>query len=318
MVRKIGFVLLLILVLLLLVPALIVRSCSGKKSPEIEGDPYIVAVWNHKSEELMHIPLGEYLSGVVAAEMPVSFHLEALKAQAIVARTYTLAQIRKNGGGGCDRHPEADVCTDSTHCQAWVSKDEAVARWPFLRQRSNWRKILSAVSETEALVVVYQGKLIDAVYHSTCGGSTENSEDVWTNNISYLRSVDCGFCNNSPRYTETVQMEAGKVAEQLGVPQRGLNLKVVKRSDKGRIIEIDIGGEIIRGLEFRKRLGLKSSKVSWLQEGNQYSFTTVGYGHAVGLCQYGADGMALNGYLAEEIIEKYYTGVQIIRMQVGE
>lgn len=318
MLKKIVLGLLIMLALLLVLPALIVKGCGGKTLPDVKVDPYTVAVWNHRSQELVHMPLGEYLAGVVAAEMPANFHIEALKAQAIVARTYTAAKIRACGGGGCDHHPEADICTDSTHCQALVSKEDAVAKWPFFRQRSYWRKILRAVSETQAQVITYQGKLIDAVYHSTCGGSTENSEEVWTNAIPYLRSVECGFCSASPRYTETVQIGAAEVAEKLGVPRGDLKLTVLERTGSGRIIKVNTGMEIIRGLEFRNRLGLKSSKVSWLQEEANYSFTTVGYGHAVGLCQYGADGMARQGYKALEIIAKYYTGVQVARVRLGE
>ena len=307
------------LALLIVMPALIARGCNcGKTPPGVKVEPYMIAVWNHRTQELMRMPIGEYLAGVVAAEMPAQFHAEALKAQAIVARTYTVAKIRANGGMGCGKHPEADVCTDSTHCQAWTDYEGATAKWPFFRQRAYWRKICRAVFETESQVITNQGKFIDAVYHSTCGGSTENSEAVWTNEIPYLRAVSCGYCNASPRFTETVAISAKEVAKKLGVPLEALNLKVIEQTASGRIIKINTGKEIIRGLEFRNRLGLRSSRVSWLKEENAYSFTTSGYGHAVGLCQYGADGMARQGYNALEIINHYYTGIKVSRMQIGE
>lgn len=318
MLKKTGLVLLVMLVLLLVLPALIVKSCGGRILPDVKVDPFEIAVWNHKTEELVIMPLGEYLGGVVAAEMPAQFHIEALKAQAVVARTYTIAKMKANGGGGCNRHPEADICTDHTHCQAWTSKEAAVANWPFFRQRSYWRKIVGAVSETKNLVITYQGKLIDAVYHSTCGGSTENSEDVWSNKVAYLRSVPCEYCASSPRFTETVRLSAAEVAEKLGVSLEELKINVLERSPTGRIVRVSTGIDTIRGLEFRSRLGLRSSKVSWLQEETDFSFTTVGYGHAVGMCQYGADGMARQGYTALEIIDKYYTGVQVTTVQIGE
>jgi len=317
--KKIAAVFLLMLVLLIVLPALLARGCNcGKSPPGVKIEPYVIAVWNHRTQELVRMPLGEYLAGVVAAEMPAQFHAEALKAQAIVARTYTAAKIRAGGGKGCDKHPEADVCTDSTHCQAWTTFEEAAAKWPFFRQRTYWRKIEKAVFETESQVITYQGKLIDAVYHSTCGGSTEHSEEVWTNPIPYLRAVECGYCNASPRLTETVEFSAQEVAEKLGVPLEALNIKVIEQTASGRIIKIDTGKEIIRGLEFRNRLGLRSSRVSWLKEKNAYSFTTIGFGHAVGLCQYGADGMARQGNNALEIINHYYTGIQVSRVQIGE
>lgn len=318
MFKKIGVIILIMAALLLLLPLLIVRGCQVKNPPEIEGEPFILKVWDHRAEKLISLPLGEYLAGVVAAEMPASLDLEALKAQAIVARTYTLARLRASGGSGCDRHPEADICTDSAHCQAWVSQEAAMANWPFFRQRANWRKILRAVAETQGQVITYAGKLIDAVYHSTCGGSTENSEDVWTNVIPYLRRVECGYCQDSPRYTETIELKAEQVAEKLGVSAERLKITVLERTDHGRIIAVDTGQQVLRGLEFRSRLGLRSAKISWLQQGNKYSFTCVGYGHGVGLCQYGADGMAKDGHKAVDIINKYYFGVQVVRAQVGE
>lgn len=318
MLKKITLALVGMLALLLLLPALLVKSCGGRKLPQVESEPCIIAVWNHKTQELMSMPLGEYLLGVVAAEAPASFHLEALKAQAIVARTYAVAKLRRTGGRGCDRHAEADVCTDPTHCQAWLSQEEALANWPFFKQRSYWQKLCRAVGETQNQVVTNEGKLIDAVYHSTCGGSTENSEDVWTNKVSYLRAVPCGYCSDSPRLTETVRLSKQQVAAKLAVKEKDLNLNVVSRTESGRIIKVDIGGEVIGGLEFRKRLGLRSSKVSWLIEGDNYGFTTVGYGHAVGLCQYGAAGMAEQGFTAVEIIEKYYSGVEVVTAEIGE
>lgn len=318
-IKKVGLSFLALLIILIILPALIVRSCGRDlKPPGVEVDPQMVTVWNHQTDELMHITLGEYLLGVVAAEMPAQFDIEALKAQAIVARTYTIAKLRGRGGPGCSKHPQADICTDSTHCQAWTSKEAALAKWPFFRQGTYWNKIVKAVSETQGQVVTYEGKLIDAVYHSTCGGSTENSEDVWSNSFPYLRAVQCGFCSHSPRMTETVTLSAETVAQKLGEQPEKLRLEVIDRTDSGRIIRISTGTQTMRGLDFRTRLGLRSSKVTWLRGEGGYSFTSTGYGHAVGLCQYGADGMGAQGYSAKEILEHYYTGVQVVRVRLEE
>lgn len=317
--KGIGLTLLLLFALLILLPAVIVRGCNrGFKSPEVDVDPCRLAVWNHKTEKLEQMSLGEYLLGVVAAEMPAEFHLEALKAQAIVARTYTIAKLRAYGGAGCAKHPQADICTDSTHCQAWTGKEEARAKWPFFRQNAYWHKILKAVSETQGQVVTYKGKLIDAVYHSTCGGSTENSEDVWSNEFPYLRAVPCEYCAHSPRLTETLRMNEMEVAAKLGEDIASLKLEVTARSASGRIIQVDAGTQVYRGLDFRTRLGLRSSKVTWLREKGVLTFTTIGYGHGVGLCQYGADGMAAQGFNVREILSYYYTGVQVLRVRLEE
>lgn len=317
--KKIGLTLLVMFLLLIVLPAAIVRSCNRSFSPpSVDVDPYTVAVWNHQRQELVHMPLGEYLVGVVAAEMPAQFNIEALKAQAIVARTYTISRLRSTGGPGCSKHPEADICTDSTHCQAWVSKEEVISKWPFFRQNAYWTKMLSAVSDTQGQVITYQGNLIDAVFHSTCGGSTENSEDVWTYTIPYLRAVKCPYCAHSPRLTETLQMREEEVAAKLGETVSSLKLDVQSRTESGRIIQINVGTKNLRGLDFRTSLGLRSSKVSWLREGGSISFTTTGYGHAVGLCQYGADGMADQGHSASEILHHYYTDIQVQRVRLEE
>ncbi len=317
--KKLSLTILLMFILLILVPAVIAWGCNRRGGPPaVEVDPYHIAVWNHRSDELMHMSLGEYLTGVVAAEMPAQFNSEALKAQAIVARTYTIARLRAHGGSGCDKHPQADICTDSTHCQAWVAKGEAISGWPFFRQNAYWNKIVKAVSDTQGQVVTSEGKLIDAVFHSTCGGSTENSQDVWTNAIPYLRGVPCPYCAHSPRMTETVRLSVSEVAQRLGETTDDLKLEVLSRTASGRIIRIDVGSKEMRGLDFRTRLGLRSSRVSWLREGGAISFTTTGYGHAVGMCQYGADGMADQGHNASEILLHYFTGVQIQRVRLKE
>lgn len=316
--KKIGLAFMMLFVLLILVPAAIVRSCNrGITPPELEVDPYQVAVWNHKTETLMPMTLGDYLVGVVAAEMPAQFNIEALKAQAIVARTYTISRLRAQANSGCEKHPQADICTDSTHCQAWISKEDARSKWPFFRQNAYWNKMLRAVSSTQGQVITYEGGLIDAVFHSTCGGRTENSEDVWSQEVPYMRGVDCSYCAHSPRMSETVRLSEAEVASRLDEPA-GLRLEVVNRSMSGRIIQIDVGSKILRGLDFRTRLGLRSSRVTWLREKGSVSFTTTGYGHAVGMCQYGADGMAEEGHIASEIIHHYFTGVQIQRVQLEE
>lgn len=312
-----GIIALFLLILLVLLPTVIVRGCNrGALPPDVSLDPQMVKVWNHRTQELMVLSLGEYLLGVVVAEMPAEFHIEALKAQAIAARTYTINKITRTG---CDRHEDADICTDSTHCQAWRDRDEAIANWPFFRQNAYWSKIVRAVSDTQGRVITHEGNLIqNAVYHSTCGGSTENSEDVWTSAAPYLRAVECRYCTHSPRITETQRMTEAEVAEKLRVAPGQLKLNVLDRTASGRIISIDIGNEVIRGLEFRTRLGLRSSRVTWLREQGTYTFTTTGFGHALGMCQYGADGMGKQGFSATEILEFYYTGAMIQRIRLEE
>lgn len=318
-VKLLGLALLVLLIATIILPALVVRGCDWALGPQLpSADPYLLNVYDHRREELVQMPLGYYLAGVVAAEMPAEFHIQALKAQAVVARTYTVNKLRQYGGSGCERHPEADICTDFTHCQAWISREEAWNKWPLFRQTGYWQKIVQAVTETEGEILTYMGKPIDAVFHSTCGGATENSEDVWSNPFSYLRGVSCGYCIHSPRITETITMTSQEVAERLGVSPEELKLEVVSRTESGRIIQIDVGGRVMRGLEFRQSLGLRSSLVTWLREPGRYTFTTTGYGHGVGMCQYGADGMADKGRDYIQILRHYYTGVELQVVGLGE
>ncbi|NLZ38078.1 MAG: stage II sporulation protein D [Firmicutes bacterium] len=326
--KLISFFLLLTIFLIIILPTLIVRGCSSKEvKPPVEIDrapiespagEITIKVFSHKDNELMEMPLEEYLVGVVAAEMPASFAVEALKAQAVVARTYTVNQMRLCGGRGCDRHPEADICTDSTCCQAWENEKSSLAKW-HSDGANYYNKIRSAVRTTAGKVITYEGKLIEAVFHSTCGGHTENSEDVWTGALPYLRGVPCNYCADS-RWTETQHEFTSAAFREAIVPYVSVLpvsaggrplLEAGVRSATGRLKSVLIAGEKISGRDFRTALKLPSTNVSWQITDKKIIFTAKGYGHGVGLCQYGANGLAKQNKIYTEIIQHYYTGVTI-------
>lgn len=286
---------------------------------EPEPGELTVNVWHHRDRELREMPLEEYVAGVVAAEMPASFEIEALKAQAVIARTYTLAQTLISGGRGCDHHPSADICTSEQHCQAWMSREEALSKWSSQQQDQYWNKIVSAVQDTRDIVVSYQGQPVDAVFHSTCGGHTDNSEEVWSASSPYLKGVECSYCSHSPWSKKETTYTLREFSNLLSrFPQatpvttsRGPSFLSVDRSSTERLKTLQVNNVTLTGHELRSLLNLPSTRVSWKVHNNNIIFTTRGFGHGVGLCQYGADGMAKQGYTYEEILKHYYQGVEI-------
>ncbi len=271
-------------------------------------------------QEVLTIGLEEYIVGVVMAEMPASFELEALKAQAVVARTYTIHRLRSQGGSGCQNASEpADICSDSTHCQAWLDPMDGAKRWPVDQRNEYLERIRRAVEETAGEVAVYQGILIEAVYHSTCGGKTEASGAIWSGGpVSYLQSIDCPYCMHSPYYRKELllpfdRLEAAfqqKLALPVG-PGATSPLQVVSTSPGGRVGLLKVNDTEIEGKEARRLLELPSTAFIWELKENGVLFITRGHGHGVGLCQYGADGMAGQGKDYQQIISFYYPGTSI-------
>lgn len=307
----------------LILPALLVLWSRFLWQPPAAGPE--VRVWV-EGEGLRSFPLEEYIKGVVAAEMPAVFHLEALKAQAVAARTYAVRQMRSLGGSGSPQHPGADLCTHPEHGQAWASPAELRDRWGWWHYLRYWRKISQAVEATRGEVLTYQGRLIDAVYHAACGGRTEDAREVWGNYIPYLRSVPCPYETPSPRTREEVAFDRSELYRRLGLKEaqtvggssRPVKLVLLRKTASGRVGSVAIEGRIISGIELRRLLGLRSTLVTWKEEGDRLVFTTRGSGHGVGLCQYGADGMARIGFSYRQILTHYYPGVSVWRMVLPE
>ncbi|NPV90697.1 MAG: stage II sporulation protein D [Firmicutes bacterium] len=309
------------------IPALVVSVLESEPlSPpvQIKTSDLMVRVLNVKSGKVETLPLDDYLVGVVAAEMPAVFEPSALAAQAIAARTYTLKRIRQ----GKSSHPGADLCSDPAHCQAWKGNDELWREWGVLHYAGYHRKIAEAVESTRGLVVTYQGELIDPVYHSTCGGATENSEDVWVYKVPYLRGVACGYCGGAPHYQDEVTVSWDDLYKKLGlspaVPVASgagksknsgpATIQAFAHSPTGRIKTLVVGQKRFAGTEIRSRLGLASTRFRWQLNSDGVTFYTQGYGHGVGMCQYGAQGLARAGKTPAEILQYYYQGVEIQRM----
>lgn len=287
-------------------PALLVRSCTVPFfSPR---DVPLVGLWDSGQERLLAITLEEYVQGVVAAEMPASFDIEALKAQAVAARTYAYRRILRDER--IPEHPEAHLTSDFQSGQAWVSWDTFLERNGGSAGLTLQRKIKNAVKQTEGIVAFYDDEPILAVYHSTSGGRTENSEHYWSEALPYLRSVEDPYSANSPSHYSTATIQLSNLARVLEVPNVN-NLKVVERYPSGRAKTVEVGDKWFSGREIRQRLSLRSTWFTAEILGNEMVFSVWGYGHGVGMSQYGAQGMARAGYGYAEILQYYYQGIEL-------
>lgn len=275
-----------------------------------------IKLYHTDTEEIEELPIDEYLYGVVSAEMPADYELEALKAQAIVARTYTLYQIINNN----DKHGDADICDDSSCCQAWISKDNRLARWDEDLRESNWNKIVQAVDETSGKIITYNGSPINAFFHSNSGGTTEVVSNVWGGtDLPYLQSVETSGESDYSQYSSELTISKDDLVDKLKTKYPDIEIdfddenaiEILEYTDSGRVKTIKFGNIEIAGTEARTLLGLRSTNFSFSIDGDNIIFSVIGYGHGVGMSQTGADSLAKSGSTCEEIIKHFYTGVEI-------
>jgi stage II sporulation protein D len=306
--KKIIVVLFFLLFIYALVKIISLPDISGENGPPIK-------VYQVHEKKTVSMKLEEYLVGVLAAEMPARFEKEALKAQAIAARTYALRRLKLNAKLNNRGHPQAEVCTNPAHCQGWLSDNEMKEKWGWLDYWENKRRIKSAVRETFGKVVTYQGDLIEPVYHSTCGMRTESAEEIWKHPVPYLKSVSCKWDRESPKYRSVTALSFTELKEKLGLDSKVQPvLKIMGRTGSGRVKSINIGNKVWPATEFRSSLGINSTNFSWKVKDQKIEFITSGYGHGVGMCQYVANGLAKEGKKAEYILTYYYTGVKIEKL----
>ena len=274
-----------------------------------------IKLYHTSTKKIEELPIDEYIYGTVSAEMPVSYDIEALKAQAIVSRTYTLYQTANS-----HKHGDADVCDDYKCCQAWISKDDRLSRWKKSAREENWKKIVNAVDSTKGKIITYKGKPIDAFFHSNSGGKTEAVINVWGgSNFPYLQSVETAGENNYSEYNSEVKFTKDELLKKLEEKHPDIKIdfkekdviKIIEYTESGRVKTIKFGNIQIAGTEARTLLGLKSTNFSFIIDNDNITFSVIGYGHGVGMSQTGADSMAKSGSSAEEIIKHFYTGVEI-------
>lgn len=250
---------------------------------------------------VMIMELEAYITGVVLAEMPATFEREALKSQAVVARTYTM-----RARNGKSKHQEADVCTVSSCCQAFRDIDEEPA--------GDTRKVQSAVLDTRGEVLIFEGELIEATYFSCSGGSTEDAVAVWGTEVPYLVATDSPGEEKATHYTDEITMRRDAFLDALSLESSGPPEEwfgAVTYTAGGGIDSIEICGKTYKGTELRKLLELRSTAILFELQSDSVRITTRGFGHRVGMSQYGADAMALDGCDYRQILAHYYRGTEL-------
>lgn len=266
------------------------------------GVPDKVITLKRTNGEVLQIGLEEYLIGVVAAEMPASFNSEALKAQAIVARTYTLKLLESGR-----------TITDDVSTQVYKSNSELQSMWK-ASYNTYYNKVKNAVSATNGLCIKYNGSLIDAVYHSTSNGYTEDSVNVWGNSVPYLKTVTSPWDTSVSSYLKNVTIGFDKISNVLGFDfNSSSSIEIISRDESNRISRIKFNDKEYSGVEIRNLLGLRSADFDFNISDEGVNFTTRGYGHGVGMSQYGANEMSNAGYSYDRILNHYYTNVQIVK-----
>ena len=260
--------------------------------------------------------LERYLTGVVRGEMPASFEMEALRAQAAAERSYVYYQL---AAGRKDSHPDADFCTDHTCCSAYLSETAAREKWG--GDFAPWNtRVEQAVSDTDGQVVLYNGRPILSVFHSSSAGRTAAAGDVWSGDLPYLVSVDSPEGEETvPNYYSTVTFTAAEAKEKLltahpelklsGTPDRWFG--AAAENGSGRVETVSVGGTDIEGTELRRIFGLRSACFTVAADSESVTFRVTGYGHGVGMSQYGANQLAREGKTWQEILEWYYTGATV-------
>lgn len=273
-----------------------------------------IKLLHSKTGDVEEIPIDEYLYGVVSAEMPADFEKEALKAQAIVARTYTIYKIQNK------KHEDADLCDNSTCCQAWISKEDRLNKWEENVRESNWNKIKECVDETKGKIITYENEPINAFFHSNSGGKTEMPINVWGGSgFPYLQVVETAGEDNYLQYSSEVNLTNTELLNKLKEKYKNISIdfsndndiEVLEYTESGRVKTVKFGNYNLSGVETRTLLGLKSTNFEISKVNGNIKFSVKGYGHGVGMSQTGADMMAKQGSTAEEIIMHFYTGVEI-------
>ena len=294
----------------------ILEPASVTPVPGWDGGQTLRLLKNDGSVET--VTLSDYLWGVVAAEMPASFQSEALKAQTVAARTYCLYQ---RAGAG-DKHPGADVCTDSACCQAYLTREQAAAAWGENAQRYS-DKITEAVSDTDGLLCLYEGQPIDAVFFSSAAGKTSDAQEVWGSSVPYLASVDSPEGEEVPGWRTVVTFTPAEFREKFlsARPEADFSgdpmgwFQDLTTDDSGAVDTVTIGRVTVTGPQVRAIFGLRSAHFQAAATANTVTFWVTGYGHGVGMSQYGANALAGQGKNFQEILEWYYTGVTVAGLE---
>ena len=296
-----------------------VKSKSSKEITyeKVDKDSPIISVYNVDENKTVKMDMEEYLYGVLSSEMPSIFDEEALKAQAIAARTYVIYKIENNITSG---HKNADVCTNSAHCQAYTSYEKLKQVKGEEWIKTDYVKVKNAVDDTKGQILTYDDEAILPLYFSTSSGKTENSKDVFSTQYPYLVSVNSPYEEESPKYITTYSISKSKFIKYIKntYPKLSVSLSnlanevsIESRTDGGCVKTINVGNIEISGINMRKIFNLNSANFTIDYNDDEITFTVKGYGHGVGMSQWGAQGMAQNGYKYYDILFHYFQDTDI-------
>lgn len=310
----------------LAVKNIIVKRQANEEPPfdMIFDESETITYYNHYNECIETKPLDEYIFHVVAAEMPASYGIEALKAQAVAARTYAVSHMSEYMGdkaGYCSKYSAA-ICTDSSCCQAWKSFEKMQKLWG--RDYDKYcKKIYEAVIDTHDIIATYDNKPIDALYHSCSGGYTENSENVYTYKMPYLRGVKSPNENSFEKTDFTKQFSYSDICNLLNKEFKckltksniKKNFVIKERYKSGRVEKVEVGDKTVTGRDIRRALSLRSANFTVEFTKKNVVIKTVGYGHGVGMSQAGAAAMAYSGKSYTDILTHYYTDITLVSIK---
>ena len=306
---------LLITVVLIIIPFFVVKISNKdlKKYTESEikldfVSNRIVRVKRVNKNRIDNVRLEEYVVGAVGGEMPVSFSIEALKAQAVASRSYVLKKQENNKDGTYD-------VVDTTSNQVYLDDDDLKEKWKD-SYVSYINKVREAVNETSMEYLEYNGEIANTMFFSTSNGYTEDSQVVFSEDIPYLKSVDSKWDESiSSSFNYEVEMSLDDFYKKLDLNyDKNLSIVLLDRSSSGRIISLKINGKLFTGREVYNKLKIRSTDFAIIQEGEKVKIKTKGFGHGVGMSQYGAFGMAKNGYKYNEILAHYYKGTNLKKL----
>ena len=300
-------------VITIVIPLVLHHFAAKERSNDnVSSEARFIKLYKAKEDKVITIDSEEYVLGALMAEMPAEFEVEALKAQSVAIRTYLYDKL--DSPNKIQDHKGAVICDDSTHCQAYSSYDDMKKKWD-KNASLYYKKCKKAVLDTQGEIAFYKGEPINAVFHAYSHGKTENAEDVWGTKVDYLISVDSPGDLELPKlkseleisvvdFKDIMQREYGCVFEEKVIGDISL-------TQGGAVDKIFIGNKHIKGTDIRKTFGLKSASFSTQVIDNIVKFDVKGYGHGVGMSQYGANYYAKQGMKYDEILKKYYTGIII-------
>lgn len=283
------------------------------------GGP-LIKVYIAKEDKIEEMYVEDYVRGVVAAEMPAEFNIEALKAQAVAARTFALSHMELFGGTKCSKAKGGDIC-DTVHCQVFIKKSDKFNSWSEKYRNDYWNKITEAVAKTSGEVLTYDGKLVMAPYYfAVSSGKTEDARDVLAEDEPYLKSVSSPGEESSPKFKTSVKFSYSQLASKINSAYKGA--KVTQKQLKNQISiksntsakgvkEIRLGKVTVSGTSLRSVLGLNSTNFTINFRPSYVEFICKGYGHGVGMSQWGANAMAKTGKSYKDILKHYYSGVSV-------